>query len=245
MKTRFLLILLLFWPVGCTLIPKRVEYFQDKVQAVPELSERGEEFLRQAAQLAEKKADETHKAAIETKADTSVVEPAGETKILTSAVSETLGPPAKDYEGEVLVLVAQLQKEVARLNAKLDAYADKVDENVGKKIEGTGAIQVSYMTNLLIIGLVVVLAGMGLKILMTAYAPVNIAGKAVYGGAKVIAKGLGEVVQAGQEFKNRVQDEITDPDTARQIIKIFTEAQRANQSSDTQTIVKTIKPDRL
>lgn len=141
MKTA-LLILPLILLSGCAILPKPVEYFQDRVRPVPERGEPSEESLRQAARLAADRAAETERAALTTEAAPEVLVPARDTVVLTGTVSERLGPPAAPWRGEIEALVARMDAQEARYQRDLSTYRAQVQENVGKPIEGTGAIQI-------------------------------------------------------------------------------------------------------
>lgn len=239
MKLKYIWLIPILLLTGCGIIPKKVEYFQDKVEKAPQLGYKDEEVLRQAAKLANERAQETKEAAIATQADPSVVIPATDTERLTDAVSDAVGQPKKDYEGEMEALLVQLQKVMGELNEERAKFRDRNDENAGKKIEGTGIIQMPYITNLLLIGVVLVVVWAMLKTASAVNAPVSVGVKTIEGGTKLVARAAGEIIQAGQEFKRRLIEEM--PEQAAAVKKIFTEAHRANQSTETQQFVQQIK----
>jgi hypothetical protein len=129
---------------GCNIIPKPVEYFQDRVQPMPERTTQADESLRQAARLAADRAAATERAALSTDAAPEVLQPASDTAILTSAVSAQVGPPAKSWQGDVPALIARMDAQEASYRRELESYRAEVRELAGKKIEGTGAIQASH-----------------------------------------------------------------------------------------------------
>jgi hypothetical protein len=143
MKKLLALFVLVLLP-GCSLIPKKVEYFQDRVRAVPERIPEAEESLRQAARLAAQRASETERAALVTEAAPEVVAPARDTAVLTGAVAEHVGPPTTPWTGEIQALITRMDTQEAHFRQALDTYREEVRTNVGKAIEGTGAIQVGY-----------------------------------------------------------------------------------------------------
>jgi hypothetical protein len=227
---------------GCTLIPKPVEYFQDRVQPVPSRTEASEESLRQAARLAATRAADTERAAITTDAAPEVLTPARDTAVLTGTVSARLGPPSEPWRGEIEALVARMDAQEARYQRELSTYRARVQENVGKPIEGTGAIQVGYITHLLILASIFAVAWMIVRIIASFNAPVAVGLKTVEGSSKLLGRALAEVVEGGQEFKERVKKLLADqPDVAQSVLDIFRDAQRASQSRDVQAAVKSLK----
>ena len=129
---------------GCNIIPKKVEYFQDRVQPMPERPAQSDESLRQAARLAADRAAATERAALSTDAAPEVIQPASDTAVLTSAVSAQVGPPSKAWQGDVPTLIAHMDAQEASYRRELESYRAEVRELAGKKIEGTGAIQASH-----------------------------------------------------------------------------------------------------
>lgn len=241
MKTA-LLILPLILLSGCAILPKPVEYFQDRVRPVPERGEPSEESLRQAARLAADRAAETERAALTTEAAPEVLVPARDTVVLTGTVSERLGPPAAPWRGEIEALVARMDAQEARYQRDLSTYRAQVQENVGKPIEGTGAIQIGYFTHLLILAAICAVAWMIVRIIAIFNAPVAVGLKTVEGGSRFLGRALAEVVEAGQDFKTRLRKRLADqPDLAESIIDDFREAHRTSQSRDVQRTVVGLK----
>jgi hypothetical protein len=235
---------LLFVSNGCALLPKSVEFFQKKVKAVPELSPRGEELRRQAAQRAEIKARETVVAALTENASTNVVAPAKETEQLTEAVSESLGPPSRPSTQTTDALIQSLQKQIATLNEKLDAYRERTEKLEGKKIEGTGFLQIPYFAWLGFVALLVFVAWHLLHTFLTVASAAN-PGAAVGVGAMNVAaslagKGLHQVVAGGKEFLAWLNKEVTDPALQKKISDAFVSIQKQKQDQDVQTVVKTL-----
>ena len=125
---------------GCGLIPKPVEFGQDKVKAFPRHPAAQLEAERQAAALAADRAREAEDLADGTPA----AKPAGEAAELSEAVSRSLGPPSDPWKKEAEKLVVRLDSLTAKYNRLLDRFKEQNDENAGKKIEGTGFLQVPY-----------------------------------------------------------------------------------------------------
>ena len=224
---------------GCTLIPKRVEYFQDRVRPVPERSAVADESLRQAARLAAQRAADTERAALATEAAPEVVAPARDTTVLTGAVAEHVGPPAAPWTGDINALIARMDAQEARYRARLDAYRDSVRPNVGKPIEGTGAIQVGYFTHLLILATIVAVAWVILKVVAITHAPVAIGMRTIEGGGRFLGRAFAEVVEGGEEFKARIRKRLaSSPESLAAVLEEFQTAHRARQSRDVQGVVQ-------
>jgi hypothetical protein len=227
---------------GCNIIPKKVEYFQDRVQPVPERTQQSDESLRQAARLAADRAAATERAALSTDAAPEVIQPASDTTILTSAVSAQVGPPAKAWQGEVPALVARMDAQEANYRRELETYRAEVRELAGKKIEGTGAIQVGYFTHLLILAAIMAVAWLILKIVAITNAPVSVGLKTIEGGSKFLGRAFSELVEAGQDFKTRLKQRLSDnPELLESILNDFKTAHQSGQSRDTQKAVGEVK----
>ncbi len=234
---------------GCGLIPKKVEFFQDKVHLVPELKQADKEIQRQTAQRAEEKARETYGAAIYTDADPAVVAPAAETVILTDAVSESVGPPVKPASADktTQALVNELRTSIAKLNQRMDDFKKDNNENAGKKIEGTGFFQVPYFVYLggfLIVGLIgfVILSVLWSFVKMAGMAnpPVQMGVTAAQLSANFLKRSLSEVVKGGEQFKDSLMGAVEDPDLQAKIKELFRIEQERAQSHDTQGLIKTL-----
>jgi hypothetical protein len=237
----FLLSLMLVFS-GCSILPKPVEYFQDRVQSVPERTKPSEESLRQAARLAADRAAQTERAALVTQANVTVLEPARDTAKLAASVSDRIGPPLNPYSGEIDALVTRMDAQEARYQRELSSYRDQVQDNVGKPIEGTGAIQIGYFAHLLILGSIFIVAWMIVKIIAIFNAPVAVGLKTVENGSRFLGRAFSEVIEAGQDFKTRLRKRLVDqPELAESLISDFTEAHRANQSRDVQEAVVRLK----
>lgn len=244
MRHLIVLVILLFCALlsGCTLIPKPIEYFQNRVQPVPERPAAAEDSLRQAARLAASRAADTERAALSTEAAPEVLTPARDTAVLTESVSNRLGPPSAPWRGEIETLIARLDAQEARYQRDLSTYRDRVQKNVGKPIEGTGAIQIGYVTHLLIFAAIFAVAWMILRIIAIFKAPVAVGLKTVEGSRRLLGHALAEVVEGGQSFKRSVQEHFAGNKTVSDLVlKAFVESHRASQSRDTQTAVRQIK----
>ncbi len=228
---------------GCgTLIPKRVELFQDKVKKFPEVTQAAKETQRQAALRAKEKANETLVAAVAEKASPFVISPAAETVVLTDAVSLSVGPPVKKSTDSTEALVDELRKSIAVLAKKVDSFKEDSNENVGKKIEGTGFVQVPYFVWL---GGAALLAFVGFHVLKLVLAAASAAnpGAMVGVGAMNVAsstasRGLVQVVNGGKRFVKWANDTVEDPVLRQNILDAFVDAHKKAQDEDIQTVVK-------
>lgn len=160
---------------GCGLLPKRVEYFQRKVEAVPEKTERASETERQAAAFIATTSREVELLAVREQTSTNMQEAAGEVVTAAQALSTSLGPPAEPWDHPATPLALKLAHAGNKLDRAVEDYRQDVAPDVGKKIEGTGAIQLGYFTNLLLVGgglaLLTLLLYTGVKIALSIYAP--------------------------------------------------------------------------
>jgi hypothetical protein len=233
--------------VGCgTLIPKKVELFQDKVAAVPEPKPREVEVQRQTALRAHEKAREALDAAYDTQASISVVVPVQEVERLTDAVSVSLGPPLKPAPASVSsdALATELRTAVAKLNQRMDEFKLDNNANAGKKIEGTGLFQVPYFVWL---GGFLLLAFVGVIVLGVLWTfvkmfamtnpPTQLGVSAVQLGTGFVKRALSEVAKGGEEFKKRLSKTVTDPVLQEQIKEMFREEHMKAQSRDTQDLL--------
>lgn len=236
--------------VGCsTLIPKRVELGQDKVEKLPVAKSSERETQRQAAQRAALRADETYRAAISEGSTPAVVLPAAETTVLADSVSRSLGPPLSPASPSLPseALARKLDTAVAKLNSRIDDFRDDNDKNAGKKIEGTGFLQIPYIVWLggavvLFIALFVVV-GLGwtaLKAYSLSNPPVALGLKAVSLGGSLASKAVGQLVKGGEKFKEKLQSEIpglTD-EARKQIEAAFISAHKESSDEVVRSAVK-------
>jgi hypothetical protein len=229
---------------GCGLIPKNVEFFQDKVKAVPAATVADKEIQKQAADLAARKAEETLRAAIRESASDSVVKPAEDTSLLTRSVTTSLGPPLHPWNAEADLIAARLEASVARLDRKLDKFAEKQEENVGKKIEGSGLFSIPWIVYVCGFALVVFIGLLGVKVLLAVLSAANpgagvavaVGTRAASLGAHTVAKGFSQLIHGGKDFKAEVAKEF--PDMAERIIELFHKTHKQAQDGDIQALIK-------
>jgi len=231
---------------GCgTLIPKKVEFFQKKVQAVPEKTAKDLEVERQAAYAASLAARLTVDAAVKNNDPATVVTPAKNTEALTAAVSTSLGPPQTIPSGAVTNLANKVIENRAELDRKVARYADKVEPLVGKKIEGTGLIRIPYFVYIGGIALVIFLVWTGLK-LYGSVNPVVGLGTNVVGrvSGSVLSGAVSELSKGGELFKEKVAESELTAEVKAKVLELFSHAHAKAQDKSTQDIVKalTVKP---
>lgn len=247
MKTTSLLLASLVLLAGCgTLVPKKVELFQDKVKPFPEQSAKLRELEREAIYRASDKTAQTLQVALLEGASTNVIQPAQEARVLTRAVAVALGPPlTPSPTNEPAVGLAEgLESAVAGYNVKLDTFKAKNNENEGKKIEGTGLFQISYIYWIGgAVGAVLVVLVVG-KLLLTAAAVANpgaAVGLNVVNAAESVAiKGFNQLVKGGEDFKGWVEKEVTDSGLKQKILDAFSSAHQKAQDTDVQNVVAAI-----
>lgn len=233
---------------GCgTLFPKRVEFFQDKVKTFPEPREKEKEIQRQTAARAAEVSLETLISAVGENASTNVTAPAKDAAVLSGAVARSLGPPEKKSEDKADVLAARLDASIAKLNSRLDDFKKDVNENAGKKIEGTGLFSVPYFVW---IGLVLVMVFIGFiilavlwsvfKIYATSNPPLQIGVSAVQAGAGFLKKAVSEIAKGGEAFKQRLETEVNDPAVTKKVLELFRIEHERKQSAEVQSLVKAL-----
>lgn len=228
---------------GCgTLIPKKVELFQDKVKRLPVATSSEKETQRQAAFKARQISLETAVLASGEITNFSILQNVGDLLLLTDVVSESLGPPKSPSNKLPIDLAVSLRKAMAKLNERIDDFAKGNNENVGKKIEGTGLIQVPYMlwaggfVVVLFIGYVLLKIAVGISSAMNP--GVSLGVNAVQFGARGLARAFSQVIKGGQEFKKSLDTKISDPALKEQILDLFVTAHKQAQDEDAKKAVK-------
>lgn len=242
MRKWFALVLCAGLLAGCSsFLPKRVELFQDKVERVPTPTLREKETQKQAAALAAEKAAEALQAALLEGSSPAVVDPAEDASILTLSLTKSLGPPLDPWDREVEVLARKLLEEVADLNRRLDKFAEDQRENEGKKIEGSGVFQVPYFVWLGGAGLFVVIlifvGGIVLKVASISNPAVAVGTRIASMGASRLARGFGQVVEAGEGFKDEIKSRF-DEAQATVIKEIYRKHQERVQDNDVQAAIR-------
>lgn len=228
---------------GCgTLVPKQVEFFQDKVEKFPEPSPALREIQKQAVYRAMEVAAKTSEAANAENASTNVTVPAQETRVITEAVAVSMGPPLKPAVVSTPVLATKLETAVAKQDAKVEEFKQENNANAGKKIEGTGLVKIPYLWwigGIIGVGLVVFFVG---KLALTAFAtanPVAAVGLNVVNAAQsVVTKGFAQLVKGGEDFKGWVEKEVQDAGLQEKILAAFRTTHKQAQDSDVQGTIR-------
>lgn len=240
---RLLLGALLIAMCGCgTLIPKKVELFQDKIKSVPTLKSSEKELQRQSAFKARELSLKAAISAISENASPNVVSNTTGTALLNEAISESLGPPLRPSYDSAAELAADLRRAIAKLNARLDDFREGNDENVGKKIEGTGLIQVPYVlwaggfVVVLFIGYVLLKIAVGVASAMNPGVALGV--NAVQFGARGLSKAFAQVVKGGQNFKKALDAKVEDPELRQKILDLFVSSQKEAQDEDAKKAIK-------
>lgn len=246
----FCLILLCLSLTGCSsLIPKRVELGQDKVKPFPEAKSAEREVQRQVADRAAKLAAKTVEASISEGVTEKVLGPAKQTEVLTRSVATSLGPPAKPASPGLSSedLAQRLDRAVSDLNRRIDEFKQDNNENTGKKIEGTGFLQIPYFVYLgifLVFGfiafVVITIAWAALKAYSLANPPLAVGLNAVQLGGKGLANLASQLVRGGETFKQSVQAEFDNPRIAERVLQIFKDSHQKEQSPENQILIKTL-----
>ena len=232
---------------GCSsLIPKRVELFQDKVEKLPVAKSSERETQRQAAQRAAQKSEQTLQAAIDTEALPVVVAPAAEAAVLTKSVSQSLGPPLSPATQPSDELAKKLDTAVAKLNARIEEFREDNDKNAGHKIEDTGFLKIPYLVWLggaLVLGFIALIIVGVLWTFLKMYAlsnpPVALGVGAVQAGGALASKGFGQLMAGGEKFKGWVKTDLPEVSdaTKEKILELFTSAHKEESDKPVRDIV--------
>lgn len=223
---------------GCSILsPGKKELFQTKVPTFPEKA-KVEEKQKQAATFVAEKVGIAYDEGLKANVTNSVMSPLYEAKVVAAPLAESLGSPQTPYRGTATNLVDELHKLDAKFDAAMRKLEGKLGELEGKKIEGTGLIQMGYFTWLFVLFGIFALLWFVLKIVSIFNPPVAMGMSAVSAGSNLLRRGFNEVIEAGENFKNAVKAKVEDPDTQERVLEMFRQAQLAAQSRDVQLVVK-------
>jgi hypothetical protein len=141
----------------------------------------------------------------------------------------------------IVALADEVRKSLATHSKKVDSYVENNDENAGKKIEGTGIVQVPYFIWL---GGVLVFVFVGWHLAKMALSAASAAnpGAALGVGAmnvagNTVSKGIVQIVQGGKRFVNWAEAEIEDPALRKKVVDAFTSSHKTAQDADVKAIV--------
>lgn len=235
---------------GCSaLMPKQVEFFQDKVQKFPRPDDDFKETQRQAAELLDRQLEAIEKNLLAEGCSPDEVRPVSEAASLADALSTSLGPPLKPFnellsakrwvgQRPLLVLSDQLKRETARYVDDVRDFADDNDKNAGKKIEGTGLIQIGYFSFLAIFLIFGLFAWLAIKVLGALNPPVAIGTNVASLPIKLASKALGQVLTGGEKFKNEIEKKVSW--TSQEVLSLFREKQERAQDEEAQSLIKNL-----
>lgn len=223
---------------GCSILsPGKKEFFQTKVPSFPEKT-KVEEKQKQAATFVAEKVNIAYDEGLKANVTNSVMAPLHDAKVVAAPLAESLGAPQVPYRGPATNLVDDLHKLEAKFDASMKKLEGKLDNLEGKKIEGTGLIQMGYFTWLAVLFGIFALLWFVLKIVGIFNPPVAMGMSAVSAGAGLLRRGFSEVVEAGEKFKDLVKNRVEDPETQQHILDLFRRAHLETQSRDVQTVIK-------
>lgn len=236
---------------GCSLLPKKVEFGQAKVPAYPEKTDKQKELERQTADALVKKTQEVKDAVIFYEDPPEVVKPAQEATKLAQGLSTALGPPSAPWTGPSDALVARLEAAVARQNQALEKLSDKLDKYEGKKIEGTGVVQLPYFVYLGIVAaglaLLVALIHAGVNIgamlnpgVAAAKVALNVAEAGAAAAGTLAIKTAKQVVAGGGAFIKDLEGSAMAQSIKDDVKKLFATAQSKSQDADVKETVKSL-----
>lgn len=250
MKLRSLILVLFAASLlsGCgSLAPGRKEFFQDKVERVPEATSRERETEKQTVDLLRRRTQQTVVAAVLEKASPAVTEPAKDAAILADAVAVSVGPPksALPDDSKTSEVANKLLAAVAKLDSRMESFREDVRSNEGRKIEGSGLFSVPYFVWLgvvlvmVFIGFILLAIGwMALKAFAISNPPLALATGAVSLGAKFAKNGFAQLLKGGETFKDAVSKKIEDPAVAAKVLELFRTHQMQAQSPEVQDAIK-------
>jgi hypothetical protein len=225
---------------GCGLMPKRVEYFQREVKAVPQKPAALVESEKQGARLTADLVEAARIAAWAEAASTNVLNPLDGAAPVARAVSSSMGQPSSRWQGEPEVLADKIDARSARLDAKVEDYRESVAKDVGKKIEGTGLLRIPYFLNAALwLGGLAALYFVG-RIALNIFFPAigGLFGKAERVGAGLAAKFASQTMRGIEEAKKEI-DALDLDDKTKALVK---SALRNNlmkaQDEDSQQLAK-------
>lgn len=245
-KTILLLPLLLTLLSGCSLIPKPVELFQKKVGEFPSVTESEKEYQRRVIKLEQERVHQVNDAAIADGAGNNIVVPAHDAVRLADALSSEVGPPkypATDSDSAI----QDLSHAKAKRDYRVDDFAAANEKVEGKKIEGTGLLQIPYFVWLGGFLIIAVIGWHLAKIVLTAATMTPqgaIAGSVGLGvmnvGSELAGKALTQVIAGGKKFLGSIGSVVDDPAVVAKIQELFAASHDSQQDSDVQTVVKTV-----
>lgn len=225
---------------GCGILsPGNKEFFQKKVPVFPDKDKLVEQQKVAAAFVAEK-VQVAYDEGLKADVTNSVMSPLGEARAVAPPLAASLGAPMHPYNGAASNLVAALNKLDALYDARLKKLEDKLTEVEGKKIEGTGLIQMGYFSYLMLLAGIVAALWFILKLVSVFNPPVALGMQAVSAGSSLLRRGFSEVVEAGEKFKESVENSGEKMFSQAEVLDLFRTSHMQAQSRDVQTVIKTL-----
>lgn len=235
---------LLLLLAGCgTLFPKPVELFQKKVQPVPVKTSVTVEKERQAASYVAGKVEQAYVATLrDNLTNEALISPLVAARTVAPALSLSLGPPEKPWpeDRSAQLLADTLTRGLAQLNGKLDAYTERIDKLEGKKIEGTGLVQVPYLVYIFGLGVLVAVLWFILKLVALSNPAVALGMNVAKLGGKLAGRAFQEVVDGGEKFKEALVNGAQKTFTKAEVAELFRSSQERRQSPEVQRLVASL-----
>jgi len=150
---------------------------------------------------------------------------------LSHALLVITGPPKSlNVKGNAVEIVRYTLRDYRKYLDKLHKQQLELAELQGKKIEGTGLIQMSYFTYLFLVFVGLVFIYVIFRVLYLIFFQPYLSGLQVI---RHLEKALSEVIHGGEVFKDKLEQIIQDRQLKQQIREIFKESHKEVQSEDT------------
>jgi hypothetical protein len=130
---------------------------------------------------------------------------------------------------------------MAKLDNRVTDFAKENDESAGKKIENSGWLQIPYFAwtggvlVVLLVGWYILRTVAGAAALANPGAAVGVGAMNVAGS--VVSKAFQQVVKGGEEFKDWVGKEISDPALKQKVLDAFMSLHKESQDADVKNLV--------
>lgn len=233
---------------GCgTLMPKPVEFGQDKVEKFPVFKPQEREVQRQVARKVDEAAQEVVEEAIRQKLPTNIVEKVKRVAKMADALKTSVGPPINKPGADPERMADALISKAGEYVVRVQDFAVENDDNAGKKIEGTGLIKVPYFVYIFGLAFVGIFALTAYKIaapILKGLNPaVGVGLNTVEMGGRAMSRSLSQLVKGGKGFLKSIQSEVADPAVRQQVEKIFKSAHKEAQDETTRKAVDHLTKD--
>lgn len=233
--------LMLLIQTGCGILPKPVEIGQKKVKNVPEKSQKAVELEKQAADLTARKTEEARDVILRENV-TNALPSITDARDAAYGLRYSLGAPAKPWDSSGSEIALRLGYLENKLDKALAEHRKEIAPTVGKKIEGTGWIQIPYFLWLALIAGALLFLWFALKVASVFYPPVGLgaAGLSMAGraGAWTVKKGFEQVVSGAEGFKQAIERSGFDQQVKEQVLDMLRRHQMVSQDSDVQELIR-------